>query len=298
MTVRKETGMLEEWLYFLTTDFDGKGSHWEAMNSFGGNSWILPSMPGPVKAGFGTVVFDGKLLIMGGISVDGGIQSPSADVYQYDARLNRWCSLAKMNVARYDFACTEVKGMIYAIGGYGSDGESLSDAEVYDPERNAWSRIESLRRPRYGCFAFSFGGKLYVMGGRSSFTIGNSKFVDVYSPERHAWCEIKNRGCVMVTAHAVLGKQLVCMEWKSQRMLSIFNPADQSWRKVPVPLAGSSAVGFRFGIADGKLLLFALEDQPGYQTLLYDPDAPPGSEWDTSPLKPSGLCLCTVTIKA
>ena len=35
------------------------------------------------------------------------------------------------------------------------------------------------------------------MGGRSSFTIGNSRFVDVYSPERQTWREMKN-GCVMV----------------------------------------------------------------------------------------------------
>ncbi|KAH0467004.1 hypothetical protein IEQ34_004242 [Dendrobium chrysotoxum] len=296
--VRKETGMLEEWLYFLTSDLDGKGSHWEVMSSLEGKTWMLPPMPGSVKAGFSTVVIDGKLLVIGGFSMNDGIQSTSADVYQYDTRLNRWTMLAKMNVARYDFACTEVNGMIYAVGGYGSDGESLSIAEVYDPDMNEWTLIENLRRPRYGCFACSFGGKLYVMGGRSSFTIGNSRFVDVYSPEGHSWCEMKNRGCVMVTAHAVLGKQLFCMEWKNQRMLAIFDPADNSWRKIPVPLTGSSTIGFQFGILDNKLLLFSLEEDPGYRTLIYDPAAPAGSEWHTSSLKLSGPCLCTATIKA
>lgn len=202
-----------------------------------------------------------------------------------------------MNVARYDFACAEVDGLIYAVGGYGSDGDSLSSAEVYDPDNNEWTLIESLRRPRWGCFACSFEGKLYVMGGRSSFTIGNSRFVDVYNPECDSWYEMKN-GCVMVTAHALLGKKLFCMEWKNQRKLAIFNPVDNSWQKIPVPLTGSSTIEFRFGILDGKLLLFALEEEPGYRTLLYDPDAPVGSEWQTSSLKPSGLCLCSVTIKA
>ncbi|GFY88138.1 Galactose oxidase/kelch repeat superfamily protein [Actinidia rufa] len=219
------------------------------------------------------------------------------DVFQYDSCLNRWSKLANMNVARYDFACAEVNGMVYAVGGYGTDGKSLSSVEVYNPDDDKWTLIESLRRPRWGCFACGFEGKLYVMGGRSSFTIGNSKFVDVYNPNRHSWCEMKN-GCVMVTAHAVLGKKLFCMEWRNQRKLAIFNPDDNTWKMVPVPVTGSSKIGFRFGTLDEKLLLFSLENGPGYHTLLYDPNAAPGSEWKTSQIKPSGLCLCSVTIKA
>lgn len=208
-----------------------------------------------------------------------------------------WRKLASMNVARYEFACAEVNGKVYVVGGNGMDGDSLSSVEMYNPDIDKWTLIESLRRPRWGCFACSFEGKLYVMGGRSSFTIGNSKFVDVYNPEGHTWCEMKN-GCVMVTAHAVLGRKLYCMEWKNQRKLAIFSPEDNSWKMVPVPLTGSSSIGFRFGILDGKLLLFSQEMEPGYRTLLYDPDASPGSEWQTSEIKPSGWCLCSVTIKA
>ncbi|XP_077229469.1 F-box/kelch-repeat protein At1g67480-like [Tasmannia lanceolata] len=297
ITVRKEAGRLEEWLYVLTGDADGKGRHWEILGCLGVEPQLLPPMPGLVKASFGVVVLDGKLLVMGGYLVDAGNGSVSADVYQYDSRLNRWSMLAKMNVARYDFACAEVGGVVYAVGGFGADGESLSSAEVYDPNKNEWTLIESLRRPRWGCFAWGFEGKLYVMGGRSNFTIGNSRFVDVYNAERHAWCEMKS-GCVMVTAHAVLGKKLFCMEWKNQRKLVIFNPKDDSWKMVPVPLMGSSRVGFRFGILNGKLLLFTLEEEPGYQTLLYDPEAAPGLEWRTSTLKPSGFCLCSVSIQA
>lgn len=210
-----------------------------------------------------------------------------------------WSKLASMNVARYDFACAEVNGMIYVVGGCGMDGESLSCAEVYDPDSDKWTVIESLRRPRWGCFACSFEGKLYVMGGRSNFTIGNSRFVDIYSPESRSWApQMKNGGCVMVTAHAVLGKRLCCMEWKNERKLAIFNPMDNSWKMVPVPVAGSSRIGFRFGILNGKLLLFSVQEDAGYRTLTYDPDASPGSEWGTSEIKPSGPCLCSVTIEA
>lgn len=295
--VRKLAGMLEEWLYVLTVDPQGNGSHWEVIDCLGQKHSELPTMPGCEKVGFGVVVLNGKLLIIAGYAMSDGNKSPSADVYQYDSCLNSWSKLADMNVARYDFACAEVNGMVYAVGGYGMAGESLSCAEVYDPDTDKWTVIESLRRPRWGCFACGFEGKLYVMGGRSSFTIGNSRFVDVYNTERHTWCEMKN-GCVMVTAHAVVGKKLFCIEWKNQRKLAIFDSEDNSWKMVPVPVTGSSSIRFQFGILDGKLLLFSLQEDPDYVTLLYDPDAAPGSEWQTSAIKPSGLCMCSVTIKA
>lgn len=297
ITIRNQVGLLEEWLYMLTIDEEGKESNWEVLDCFGNKHCVLPPMPSQLKLGFGVVVLHGKLLVMAGCTVSEGAASATADVYQYDSCLNSWNELASLNVARYDFACAEVNGMVYAVGGYGEDGESLSSAEVYDPDTDKWTLIESIRRPRWGCFACAFEGKLYVMGGRSSFTIGNSKFVDVYDPVKHSWCEMKN-GCVMVTAHAVLGKKLFCMEWKNERKLAIFTPDENSWKMVPVPVTGSTSIGFRFGILDGKLLLFSLNNEPGYRTLLYDPEAAAGSEWKTTDIKPSGSCLCSVTIKA
>ncbi|CAL9055670.1 F-box/kelch-repeat protein At1g67480-like [Musa acuminata AAA Group] len=298
LTVRKDAKQVEEWLFILTGDAQGRESHWEVWGGSGEKLKVLLPMPGPAKAGFGVAVLDAKLIIVGGYVVDAGTKCVSNDVYQYDSRLNRWSLLAKMSVARHDFACDVVNGLIYAVGGLGPNGENLSSVEVYDPDKNQWTLIESLRRPRWGCFACSFDGLLYVMGGRSSFTIGNSRFVDVYSPQRHSWHGMKI-GCVMVTTHAMLGKKLFCMGWRNQRKLSIFDPVENSWHDVPVPVSGSSAIGFCFGIFGGKLLLFSVKNEPGYHTLSYDPDAPVGSEWQISSFKPwGGVCLCSVTIEA
>ncbi|KAK4413225.1 F-box/kelch-repeat protein [Sesamum alatum] len=241
ITIRKLAGVLEEWLYVLTMDAEGKESHWEVLDCFGQKHHELLPMPGPLKAGFGVVVLNGKLLVIAGYSVVDGTGSVSTDVYQYDSCLNSWSKLASMNVARYDFACAEVNGKVYVVGGCGIDGGSLSCAEMYDPDNDKWTLIESLRRPRWGCFACGFEGKLYVMGGRSSFTIGNSRSV--------AW------------------------SGKTSVKLAIFNPAENSWKMVPVPVTGSSSIGFRFGILDGKLLLFPVQEDPGYHTLSYDPNA-------------------------
>ncbi|ERN10003.1 hypothetical protein AMTR_s00013p00230800 [Amborella trichopoda] len=275
-----------------------KASHWEVLGSLDGEHHLLPPMPGLSKSAFGVVVLDGKLLVIAGYVTEGsGTKGVSSEVYQYDSRLNRWSALANLNIARYDFACAEVGGAVYVVGGYDEDGESLSSAEVYDPDHNSWTLIESLRRPRWGCFACALNGKLYVMGGRSSFTIGNSKFVDIYDPDEHSWQEMKN-GCVMVIAHAVLGQRLYCMEWKNQRRITIFDAEEGLWRVAPVPLMGSECIGFRFGILGGKLLLFSCENEPGYRTLVYDPDAGAGGEWQTTELRPSGTCLWSVTICA
>ncbi|TKW03910.1 hypothetical protein SEVIR_7G074100v4 [Setaria viridis] len=296
IAVRKEVGKLEEWIYVLTAGAGGHGSRWEVLGSLDQKKRILPPMPGPNKAGFGVVVLDGNLFVMAGYAADHGKEFVSDEVYSYDACLNRWTALAKMNVARRDFACAEVNGVIYVAGGFGPDGDSLSSVEAYNPQKNKWILIQSLRRSRWGCFACGFNDKLYVMGGRSSFTIGNSRSVDVYDPDRRSWDEIK-RGCVMVTSHAVLDKRLFCIEWKNQRSLATFNPADNSWQRIPVPLTGSSSTRFCLGVLGKKVLLFSLEEEPGYQTLMYDPAAPTECEWQTSKLKPSGSCICSVTIE-
>lgn len=93
ITVRQLAGVLEEWLYVLTTDSQGKPSHWEVLDCLGCKHHILPSMPGPMRSGFGVVVLSGKLLVIGGYSVTSGTSVASEDVYQYDSCLNRYFSL-------------------------------------------------------------------------------------------------------------------------------------------------------------------------------------------------------------
>lgn len=90
ITVRKLAGMLEEWLYIMTVDDEGKESHWEVLDCFGRKHHQLLPMPGPVKAGFGVVVLNGKLMVIAGYSVVDGTGFVSSDVYQYDSCLNRF----------------------------------------------------------------------------------------------------------------------------------------------------------------------------------------------------------------
>jgi hypothetical protein len=90
ITVRKLAGLLEEWLFVLTMDSEGKESHWVVLDCLGLKRQLLPPMPGSTKAGFGVVVLNGKLLVMAGYSVIEGTGTASADVYEYDCYLNRF----------------------------------------------------------------------------------------------------------------------------------------------------------------------------------------------------------------
>ena len=96
ITIRKQHGLLEEWLYMLTVDDEGKESHWEVLDCFGNKHDDLPSMPGGLKVGSGVVVFNGKLLVMGGCTVSEGTASATADVYQYESCLNRYVTCLRL----------------------------------------------------------------------------------------------------------------------------------------------------------------------------------------------------------
>lgn len=122
ISVRKLAGVLEEWLYVLTLDAEEKESHWEVLDCLGQKHCLLPQMPGPLKAGFGVVVLDGKLLVMAGYSVDDGTGSASADVYQYDSCLNRFIFCYRF------FKCLELYCFMhdwYISTGYGNRFRSV-----------------------------------------------------------------------------------------------------------------------------------------------------------------------------
>ncbi|KAI5073297.1 hypothetical protein GOP47_0011310 [Adiantum capillus-veneris] len=294
--IRRDSGTAEKRLYALTLSEDRRSTCWKTFSTVQ-NVWKdLAPLPGPLKSGSGFAVVDGKLLIIGG-AVEGSRPSAVADVLLYDTSLNRWRKVASMHSARYEFACAVLNGLVYVVGGHGLGGKNLPHVEVYDLEQDRWTKLPSLRRARWGCIGCGLEGKLYVMAGRSSFTIGHSRCVDVFDPLKGQWEEAKN-GCMMVLAHAIVDQELFCIEWKNDRKLAVFNAAENLWKSVVLPLAGSLSVGFYLANVNGKLLLFPTSTESACDTLIYDPNASSGSEWQTAEIRPLGACLYCTTIEA
>ena len=83
----------------------------------------------------------------------------------------------------------------------------------------------------------------------------------------------------MVTSYTILDNKILCMEWKNERKLVVFDASNNSSERVSVPFGGSLKVGFCFGTLNGKLLLFPTKVESYYKTLVYDPNVVHGSEW-------------------
>ncbi|CAM6128849.1 unnamed protein product [Calypogeia fissa] len=295
---RKGVGTLEEWLYVLTVAKDTKSTQWEVLNPKQKGDWrVLPRMPGPGKVGSGSIVVNEKLLVIGGLVMDDKEAYVSPDVYIYDPVLDNWTKVASMKAARYEFACGVLDGKVYVVGGHGHDGEALASMEVYDLEEDEWKTSIPLKKPRWGCFSAGVEGKLYVFGGRSSFTLGSARFMDVFDPKTGSWSEVKN-GCAMVLTHAVNNGKIYTIEWKDERSLRCYDTAKNMWTKVTLPIPCKSRAGFCLGTYGSKLQFFPTEAKPCYETIVYDPEAPKGSEWQTTTIKARGAVMSCATMTA
>ena len=67
--------------------------------------------------------------------------------------------------------CTDLVGVIYAVGGQTKSGNSLSTVEVYDPIQGRWKDAEamSMLRSRVGVAVMQ--NRLYAIGGEMSTSV-------------------------------------------------------------------------------------------------------------------------------
>src|SRR6266576_3317406 len=104
--------------------------------------------------------------------------SPS-NVAQGTTSCDCWTVRAPMAAARVGFAVAVVNGRLYAIGGDGSD---LNTVEAYDPTADTWTMRTPLPSPRAGVRAAVIDGVIYVVGGTSS-----AATLDAYDPATDTW---------------------------------------------------------------------------------------------------------------
>ena len=102
-----------------------------------------------------------------------------------DPARTRWHTRAQMPTPRTGLAAAVHDGLVYAIGGVGTDGVTAK-VEVYDPEADRWTVARSKPTPAGFVSAVEIGGRIYVPGGiddeRQSLDI-----LEVYDPVEDAW---------------------------------------------------------------------------------------------------------------
>jgi hypothetical protein len=143
------------------------------------------------RSGFATVVYDGKIYVIGGSVGNGFVGNNEV----YDPVSNTWATKASMQTPRADLTASLVNGQIYLIGGkmYSNQAPFYTETginEVYDPVNDAWSTKTALPSAVEGYASAVLDNKIYVIGGSklqaaTGSVVANSN--QVYDPQTDQW---------------------------------------------------------------------------------------------------------------
>ncbi|XP_076455943.1 kelch-like protein 18 [Babylonia areolata] len=89
--------------------------------------------------------------------------------------------------------CTDIPGVIYAIGGLNPSGNSMNTVEQYDPVTGKWSMAEPMSTTRSRVGTAVMDGKLYAIGGYN----GSDRLctVEMFEPYSGTWKQVGSMHC-------------------------------------------------------------------------------------------------------
>jgi N-acetylneuraminic acid mutarotase len=121
-------------------------------------------------------VYAGEMYIFGGRGSNGA--PPETFVWSYNPSQDSWSAKTPMTASRDQFACVEVGGEIYLLGGRGADNRATDVVERFNPLRQTWSTPTRLPSSRVGLSAVAIGHRIFVVGGGRTVQTG-SDFVEI-----------------------------------------------------------------------------------------------------------------------
>ena len=152
-------------------------------------SWSVPAPMIHARSGhFGVRLADGRVLVGGGLGVDG--LSQTTEIY-FPADDN-WLESGELNVARESgVAALLADGRVLVTGGNSaSDDGELDSAEVFDPETGKWTLVDAMATRRNGHSATTLGdGRVLVAGGADGGDYPDlfTPNVQLFDPETDTW---------------------------------------------------------------------------------------------------------------
>jgi N-acetylneuraminic acid mutarotase len=172
-----------------------------------------------------------------------------------------WVSKAPMREARTSVGVAVVNGKIYAIGGAGKNGFTVTNEE-YDPAVNKWIFKTPMPTPRSNFGIAVYENKIYCMGGYTNCTVGYTatEANEVYNPATDKW---KTKapmpvGSEIVRASVVNGKiYVVAGVPVSNGTFCVYDLASDTWTtKASIPIVdyyASAAVDDKIYLMTSKL---------------------------------------------
>src|SRR5690349_4865818 len=112
-------------------------------------SWGGATVCGPPRMG--------RVYVCGGCMRSTGVYLNTVECYNPNTRV--CTSFATMLYAPAVPLVVRVGGLVYAIGGNGSDRKALISAECYDPVSNRWTLIPPMITARTNHCGVAFGGR-------------------------------------------------------------------------------------------------------------------------------------------
>uniref|UniRef100_A0A8C5GTB4 Kelch like family member 10 n=1 Tax=Gouania willdenowi TaxID=441366 RepID=A0A8C5GTB4_GOUWI len=226
------------------------------------NSWITvhthPSLENPMThLLFYSTVFLGRCFYI----VGGGLSwtNPSNRVWRFNLVTHTWQEMSPMQEPRALMSVTELKGCIYAMGGYrDDDGTLLRTAERYQPNINQWTFIESMNEERISASCTTLNNKIYICGGWSNIRSLNT--AEYYNPDTNQWTLITpmgtprcGLGVVAYMGHifAVGGRD----GFRDLRSAEAYDPVTNTWYDVPEMVHRHSCFGI--AVMNKKIFVFS-----------------------------------------
>ncbi|XP_058035936.1 kelch-like protein 18 isoform X2 [Ahaetulla prasina] len=142
--------------------------------------------------------------------------------------------------------CTSIPGLIYAVGGLNSAGDSLNVVEVFDPVANHWEKCQPMTTPRSRVGVAVVNGLLYAIGGYDGQW--RLSTVEIYDPETDSW----SRGGSMNSKRSAMGTVVldgqiyVCGGYdgtSSLNSVEAYSPETDKWTVVTPMSSNRSAAG-------------------------------------------------------
>ncbi|MBI4336987.1 MAG: hypothetical protein HY683_04070 [Chloroflexi bacterium] len=252
-------------------------------------------MPTP-RGALGVVAHpNGKIYAIGGGVAGSDTAQPVGTVEEYDPQSNGWTTRAPMPTPRMSFGVALTgTGMIYAIGGYASQGPTTA-LEVYDALTDTWVASASAPGARWGLAAAEAGGKIYAIGG---IVPGGAllSWVQEYDPNANVWTSVASMPTARYFPGAVTGcndKVYVIGGRASgpsgpapSRAVEEYDPVANAWvtrANMPTPREGLAVTR----LPDCKILAAGGAQQSGAAVLatveIYDPQTDTWATADSMP---------------
>lgn len=209
---------------------------------------------------FGIATLDDKIYVTGGYSDDDGGSAIKA-AYVFDPRApgdGVWTPIADLPAERAAHSSVAVGGLLYVVGGVGSDAAAL---RAYNPATNTWdSGRAPLPTPREHLTAAVVNDRIYVISGR--WTAGNVGAVEEYHPASNTWTRKASIPTPRsgITSGVIEGRIHVTAGERHPSGITIashevYDPATDTWAVLPPLPTGRH--GLASGVVNGRWYVIA-----------------------------------------